>query len=180
MERRRGTKTVPIYEKRRLHPVTQKFDDFIAQVSASATLRERYDQKIIEVQALAKNEGVEVASDDVIAMPSFRMAVYADSNDHVESFEEEGVLIPSIKQARRLKEMREAAPGSADRQALDELSQAMTPLERMRFARKHGFNKPPVEKKKEYTKAEMQEIVRQNDILSGAAKIAHARKHGLI
>ncbi len=160
--------------------MTQKLDDFRAQVSASATLRERYEQKMIEVQALAKNEGVEVVPEDVIAMPSFRMAVYADSNDHIESFEKEGVLIPTIKQARRLKAMAESAPGSPERHAMDELSQSMSPLDRMSFARANGLDKPPAAKPREYTKAEMDEVLRQQNVLSGAAKIAHARRHGLI
>ena len=159
--------------------MSEKFDDFRAQVSASATLRERYEQKMIEVQSLAKNEGVEVAPDDVIAMPSFRMAVYADSDDHIESFEKEGVLIPTIKQARRLKEMREAAPGSADRQALENLSQSMDPLARMSFARANGLETVQP-KKQDLAHEKRAELERQLEVTTDPAfRIAIGRKLGL-
>ena len=159
--------------------MSEKFDDFRAQVAGSEVLRQRYDQKMIEVQSLAKNEGVEVAPEDVIAMPSFRMAVYADSNDHVESFQEEGVLIPAIKQARRLKEMREAAPGTPERQALEDLSQAMSPLARMSFARANGLETVQP-KKQDLAPDKRAELERQLEVTTDpAARIAIGRKLGL-
>lgn len=159
--------------------MTQKFDDFRAQVAGSEVLRQRYEQKMIEVQSLAKNEGVEVAPDDVITMPSFRMAVYADSNDHVESFQEEGVLIPAIKQARRLKEMREAAPGTPERQALEDLSQAMSPLARMSFARANGLDTAQP-KTQDLSTEKRDELKRQLEITTDpASRIAIGRKLGL-
>jgi len=159
--------------------MSEKFDDFRAQVAGSEVLRQRYEQKMIEVQSLAKNEGVEVAPEDVIDMPSFRMAVYADSDDHVASFENEGVLIPAIKQARRLKEMREAAPGSADRQALEDLSQSMDPLARMSFARANGLGTVQP-KKQDLAPDRRAELERQLEITTDpAARIAIGRKLGL-
>lgn len=159
--------------------MSEKFDDFRAQVAGSEVLRQRYEQKMIEAQALAKDEGVEVAPEDVIAMPSFRMAVYADSDDHIESFEKEGVLIPSIKQARRLKEMREAAPGSADRQALENLSQSMDPLARMTFARANGLETVQP-KKQDLAHEKRAELKRQLEVTTDpASRIAIGRKLGL-
>lgn len=159
--------------------MTKNFDDFRAQVAGSEVLRQRHKQKMIEVQLLAKNEGVEVVPEDVIAMPSFRMAVYADSNDHVESFEKEGVLIPAIKQARRLKEMREAAPGTPERQALEDLSQAMSPLARMSFARSNGLDKAQA-KTQDLSPEKRSELSRQLEMTSDpASRIAIGRKLGL-
>lgn len=159
--------------------MTQKFDDFKAQAAGSETLRQRYEQKMIEIQSLAKSEGVEVAPEEVIAIPSFRMAVYADSDDHVDSFEKEGVLIPAIKQARRLKEMRDAAPGSADRQSLEDLSQSMDPLARMSFSRANGLDRIQP-KKQELAPDKRAELERQLEMTSDpASRIAIGRKLGL-
>lgn len=161
-------------------------DEFRNQVANSPVLKERF-QAIYNAIAddVEADTGARPAPEDIIPMSCVRTAVYANSSDWT-AWREESALIPAIAKAKERQRLQAALDSDGDspeaRQVAAQLAE-LSPAQRLAFVRENGLTgaaKAQNVAKGERTPEQTAELLRQNSLLSGGRKIAHAREHGLI
>lgn len=164
------------------------FESFRQQVAESPVLKERFDQiASYIIDAVAESHGVQITADDVVRMPVARLSTYANSDDYLKGYEAECVLAPSVARAKereRLSAVLEADGDSPEARGIAARLASMSGPQRLAWARANNVAEPA--KKQADARSEGQTVeeraalVRQAENMHGGARIAFARKHGLV
>jgi hypothetical protein len=160
-----------------------KLDSFKAIFANDPAALERWNAFTETAIQKAAQAGISITKEDLATLTSARIFVLTgqESGDWQE---EAKVNLPAFRRAAESAQMRaaiadeEAAKHAAATAKLD----AMTPEQRMRFARENGAAFDPAhgkEEPKQLTPGEKQAALARINKLRGGAKIAEARRLGL-
>lgn len=162
--------------------------NFQEQVSASEVLARRYGPiSDYVVNAIYEKYGVHVPKTAVAKMNCVQVSTYANSDDYISGWTDEAVLLDEVRIARERERLSAALESGGDsveaRQVAQRLAE-MDPASRLAFARENGLTGAAkaqnAAKGEGQTVEERAELVRQAESMHGGAKIAFARRHGLI
>ncbi|UWQ17079.1 hypothetical protein [Jannaschia sp. M317] len=162
--------------------------NFQEQVAASEVLTERYGPiSDYVVNAIYEKFGIHVPKSAVAKMNCVKVSTYAGSDDYVTDWADEAVLIDEVRIARERERLSAALEANDDSPAARDIAARLASMsgpERLAWARANNVAEPA--KKQAQARGEGQSIeakatlVEKAALLSGGAKIAFARKHGLL
>ena len=160
-------------------------ENFAQQVAASEVLKKRYDQiSDYVVNAIQEKTGITVPKASISKLNCVQISTYSGSDDYLNQWENESVMIDEIRIARERERLQTALESGDDsvesRQIANRLAE-MPPEQRISFARQNGLTGAKAKTKtKDHTPEQKAALIRENDALpTSQLKIAHARKHGL-
>lgn len=138
------------------------------------------------IEAVENEHGVTLDRSDVVNFVSVQNSTLANSEDYKTEWKADCGATEAVKQAEQRKQLKEALAAhgednAAHDAAIDQISK-LKPHERMSFAREQGLGTGKIEpiKASNATPEQKAELLRQNGLLRGGAKIAHARANGLL
>lgn len=152
-------------------------ENFRSIVGSSDLLRSRWDAVCDKIGAESEARlGVRLTPDDIITLPSARLACITEDSLDPEAWQRESLQIPAVAAARAKAETA-AKLAAGDAETLETFGR-MTRAERLTAARSMGTTPPPANRPKDA--AEEARLLRLVNSLSPSLRIAKAREFGLI
>ena len=158
-------------------------ENFAQQVAASEVLKKRYDQiSDYVVNAIQEKTGITVPKASISKLNCVQISTYSGSDDYLNQWENESVMIDEIRIARERERLQTALESGDDsvesRQIANRLAE-MTPEQRISFARQKGLTGARATKTKERTPEQTAALITEAQSLPAGMRMAFCRKHGL-